>query len=49
MPTFQQVVGYSLVALLAVGGSYAIYFDHKRRSDPQFRKQLSMNPFLISY
>jgi import receptor subunit TOM20 len=40
MPTKKQVV-VGTVSALAVGTlCYAIYFDHKRRNDPQFRKKL---------
>jgi len=41
MPTTKQVV-VGTVSALAVGGiCYALYFDYKRRNDPEFRKQLS--------
>ncbi|KAG4086682.1 MAS20-domain-containing protein [Neocallimastix lanati (nom. inval.)] len=41
MPTKKQVV-VGTVSALAVGTlCYAIYFDHKRRNDPQFRKKLT--------
>jgi len=40
MPTTKQVV-VGTVSALAVGGiCYALYFDYKRRNDPEFRKQL---------
>ncbi|KAJ3296961.1 hypothetical protein HK104_001006 [Borealophlyctis nickersoniae] len=39
MSTRSYVVGgVAVAAVLGVG--YMVYFDHKRRSDPQFRKQL---------
>jgi len=41
MPTTKQVV-VGTVSALAVGTLlYAVYFDYKRRNDPQFRKKLS--------
>ena len=41
MPTKKQVV-VGTVSALAVGSiAYAVYFDYKRRNDPEFRKQLS--------
>jgi len=40
MPTKKQVL-VGTVSALAVGGiAYAVYFDYKRRNDPEFRKQL---------
>lgn len=35
-----QVLTITAGTLLAAGVGYAVYFDHKRRHDPKFRKQL---------
>lgn len=37
------------VAGIAVGSiaAYAVYFDHKRRTDPTFRKRLRMPVFIL--
>jgi len=40
MPTTKQVVVGTLSALAVGGICYAVYFDYKRRNDPQFRKKL---------
>jgi hypothetical protein len=43
------VVNKSLAVLAAAGIgvlAYAIYFDHKRRTDAQFRKRLRMSSFM---
>ncbi|ORX41808.1 MAS20-domain-containing protein [Piromyces finnis] len=40
MPTKKQII-VGTVSALAVGSiAYAVYFDYKRRNDPEFRKQL---------
>ena len=41
MASGSQIALYSLAAVLAAGGCYAVYFDHKRRSDPEFRHRIS--------
>jgi len=40
MPTTKQVVVGTLSALAVGSICYAVYFDYKRRNDPQFRKKL---------
>lgn len=37
----QTAALYTVGALTAVGLGYVVYFDYKRRSDPNFRKNLS--------
>jgi import receptor subunit TOM20 len=39
--TSQMVIGGLALAAAATLG-YAVYFDQKRRSDPEFRRKLSM-------
>ena len=41
MTSGSQIALYSLAAVLAAGGCYAVYFDHKRRTDPEFRHRIS--------
>ena len=36
-----QIVAITAGTFLAAGVGYALYFDHKRQTDPAFRKQLS--------
>jgi hypothetical protein len=35
----KAAVAIGILALLGIG--YAVYFDHKRRNDPKFRRRLS--------
>lgn len=37
----QTAALYTVGALTAFGLGYAVYFDYKRRNDPNFRKNLS--------
>lgn len=38
--TPQLIIGASLASAATAGLAYAIYFDYKRRNDPEFRRAL---------
>lgn len=41
MPSFSRVVTIATSLAVVSATAYALYFDHKRRNDPEFRKSLS--------
>lgn len=40
MPTTSQIITVGTIAVVLSIAGYAVYFDHARRNDPEFRKKL---------